>query len=180
MNGLTHRQQKVLAFIREYGLENGRCPSYQDICEGAGIKSKSNVHDAIVLLEERGKLRRLHNKSRSIELIPASPVLTVELPTHLYHSVQDLARKAKVTPEAVVIEAVRDGFKALNASRRSADVPKTANCETSDSTRRIHDPDANLLPASSPDAAITGRPLSTQDTALSDRPSSLARERQTT
>jgi SOS-response transcriptional repressor LexA len=119
MSGISRHMAVVLEYIRSYRLEHGYCPSYAEISKGVGLSSKSGVSRVIGLLEERGKIRRLPGQSRSIELIPASPVLSVELPPHIYAQVQAVARAGKVTAEAVVIEAVRDGFKAF----RSKTVP---------------------------------------------------------
>ena len=118
--GITQQMQRVLDFIRAYQLEHGRVPSFARIGAGLGLKSKSNVHRLIHALVERGRIWMMPGKARSMTMVPVSPVLTVELPPHLYAQVQDLARKAKVTPEAVVIEAVRDGF----AHLRSKTVPR--------------------------------------------------------
>jgi hypothetical protein len=126
MSGISRHMATVLDYIRTYRLEHGACPSYAEIAKGVGLSSKNGVSRVIHELEERGKIRRLPGQSRSIELIPAAPVLTVELPAHLYAQVQAVARTAKVTAEAVVIEAVRSGFAGL----RSNVVPKIAHCET--------------------------------------------------
>ena len=131
MSNLHHKAAEALDFIREFRLEHGTCPTYGEIAHGIGFspKSKGRIGQIVDHLERTGRIRRLPGRSRSIELIPASPVIAVELPPHLYANVQDLARKAKVTPAAVIIEAVRDGFTAF----RSRTVPKTVDCETSNS-----------------------------------------------
>ena len=115
MTGLTPLQRRALDFIRDYTLEHGHSPAFTEIAAGIGLsaKSKGRVHAIICKLEQRGHLHRVPGAKRSLALIPASPVLTVELPPQLYRAVTDLAARAKVTPEAVIIEAVRDGFKAL-------------------------------------------------------------------
>lgn len=130
---MTRLQLRAIEFIRDFRLEHGLSPTIREIATGLGLKSPGHVYRMIQLLASRGALIHRPRERRSIELIPASPVISVELPAHLYANVQDLARKAKVTPEAVVIEAVRDGFKALHEQKpgfRSANVSKPANRET--------------------------------------------------
>jgi repressor LexA len=69
---LTQKQFKLLKFIEDYLNENGLAPSYDEMKEGIGIKSKSGIHALIAGLEERGYLRRLRNKARAIDIIRAA------------------------------------------------------------------------------------------------------------
>ena len=49
--------------------KNEYCPSFQEMMEHLGLKSKSGVHRMINGLAERGVIRRLPNRARSIEVI---------------------------------------------------------------------------------------------------------------
>lgn len=120
--GLTPPMQRCLDFIRDYILEKGRPPSFAEIGQALGVTSRGYIHRLICALEERGALVRLPGRSRSIRLLPASPALSVTLPENLMAAVQAVANKTKVTPEQVVIEAVREGFAALrsNVSRETS------------------------------------------------------------
>ena len=69
---LTQKQFKLLKFIEDYLNQNGLAPSYDEMKEGIGIKSKSGIHALIAGLEERGYIRRLHNKARAIDIIRAA------------------------------------------------------------------------------------------------------------
>lgn len=69
---LTQKQFKLLKFIEEYLNKNGLAPSYDEMKEGIGIKSKSGIHALISSLEERGYLKRLPNKARAIDIIRAA------------------------------------------------------------------------------------------------------------
>jgi len=59
----------VLEFIKAYMSIKGYPPSYQNICEGLGIKSKSNVHKHIHALKSQGLLEIEPHKIRSIKII---------------------------------------------------------------------------------------------------------------
>jgi len=69
---MTKRQKMVLEFIKAYLSVKGYPPSYTNICEGLGIKSKSNVHKHIHALKEQGLLEIQPHKIRSIKLIDDS------------------------------------------------------------------------------------------------------------
>jgi repressor LexA len=69
MFGLSKSQREILDFISDYQLRHGFTPSIQDIVDGTGRKGKANVHRILQKLEERGRIRRLPNKARSIEVV---------------------------------------------------------------------------------------------------------------
>lgn len=68
MIGLTPTQAQLLQFIVSRGAQN--CPSFQEMMEFMGLRSKSGVHRLITALEERGFIRRLPNRARCIEILP--------------------------------------------------------------------------------------------------------------
>jgi len=49
---------------------NGYSPSFEEIARGMGLKSLATVHKHITNLEKKGLLDRVHNRSRSIDLLP--------------------------------------------------------------------------------------------------------------
>ena len=67
--GLTTRQAQCLSIIETRIKQTGLCPSFDEIAGGLGIRSKSNVNRLLNGLEERGKIRRLPGRARSIALI---------------------------------------------------------------------------------------------------------------
>lgn len=68
--GLTYRQRQVLDFIEEFIEDHGGVsPSYKQISEAVGLNSCSGVQRIIVGLEERGYIRVLPGKARSITII---------------------------------------------------------------------------------------------------------------
>ena len=72
MMGLTPVQRNLLAFLSSYIAESGHAPSYDEMIQALGFASKSRAFNLINNLEERGYIRRLKGKSRSIEVISQS------------------------------------------------------------------------------------------------------------
>lgn len=73
---MTPRQRDVLGYLRSYIAEHDCCPSYQEIGDGVGMKSKSEVHRVIIALAERGHIVRLRDRARAIEIVDQeSPAL---------------------------------------------------------------------------------------------------------
>lgn len=65
---LTAQQTSALRFIENYLDEHGNGPSFDDIAHGLGLASKSGAARLVEALEERGAIRRLPHKARSITL----------------------------------------------------------------------------------------------------------------
>ena len=66
---LTRKQYELLRFISERLKESGVPPSFDEMKDALGLKSKSGVHRLVTALEERGFIRRLPNRARAIEVI---------------------------------------------------------------------------------------------------------------
>ena len=66
---LTAKQNQLLHFIAERINESGISPSFDEMKDALGLKSKSGVHRLIKALEERGFLGRLPNRARALEVI---------------------------------------------------------------------------------------------------------------
>jgi SOS-response transcriptional repressor LexA len=64
--------QLVLDFIRAYVRLHGVPPSYSVIARGLGLKSKSNIHRVIHILQDEGLLVIKPHKFNSIKLIDRS------------------------------------------------------------------------------------------------------------
>jgi repressor LexA len=65
---LTKKQHELLLFINRRLAESGVCPSFDEMKEALGLKSKSGVHRLITGLEERGFIRRLAHRARALEI----------------------------------------------------------------------------------------------------------------
>ena len=67
---VTRRQKEVIDFLESFVTRNGYSPSFEEIARGMGLKSLATVHKHITNLEKKGLLDRVHNRSRSIDLLP--------------------------------------------------------------------------------------------------------------
>lgn len=66
---LTAKQHELLRFIQLRLDDGGISPSFEEMKEALGLKSKSGIHRLINALEERGFLRRLPNRARALEVL---------------------------------------------------------------------------------------------------------------
>lgn len=66
---LTRKQHELICFIEDRLAETGISPSFEEMKEALGLKSKSGVHRLISALEERGFLKRLPNRARALEVV---------------------------------------------------------------------------------------------------------------
>lgn len=66
---LTKKQHDLLLLIDDRLRATGISPSFDEMKEALGLKSKSGVHRLITALEERGFLRRLPNRARALEIL---------------------------------------------------------------------------------------------------------------
>ena len=66
---LTHQQQKLLQFINNFQLKSNVTPSFDEMKDGLGLKSKSGIHRILSALEERGYIKKLINRARAIEVL---------------------------------------------------------------------------------------------------------------
>lgn len=66
---LNEKHQLVLDFIRAYVRLHGVPPSYSVIARGLGLKSKSNIHRVIHILQDEGLLVIKPHKFNSIKLL---------------------------------------------------------------------------------------------------------------
>ncbi len=66
---LTAKQRELLVFIQQRLRETGVSPSFDEMKDALGLRSKSGVHRLISALEERGFLKRLPNRARALEVV---------------------------------------------------------------------------------------------------------------
>lgn len=68
--GLTERQRELLDFIKAYMSDhNGLAPSFGDMSKHLGLVSKSGPHRLIAGLIERGHIRAIRGRARSIQVV---------------------------------------------------------------------------------------------------------------
>lgn len=80
MIGMTRKQAELLSYIETYMMAERVAPSFEEMKVALGLKSKSGVSRLISALEERGLIRRLASRARSLEVTQDNPlaVFTVE------------------------------------------------------------------------------------------------------
>lgn len=67
---MTPRQRELLTFIVHYQrASDGVSPSFEEMREGVGLKSKSGIHRLLSALQQRGHIHRDRRLVRSITII---------------------------------------------------------------------------------------------------------------
>jgi repressor LexA len=66
---LTRKQYELLLLINQRLTEVGVPPSFDEMKDSLGLKSKSGIHRLITGLEERGFIRRLPHRARALEVV---------------------------------------------------------------------------------------------------------------
>ncbi|MBT6189797.1 MAG: transcriptional repressor LexA [Tateyamaria sp.] len=66
---LTKKQLDLLEFIQKRVKRDGVPPSFDEMKEALGLRSKSGIHRLITALEERGYIHRLAHRARALEVV---------------------------------------------------------------------------------------------------------------
>ena len=66
---LTQKQYKLLMFINKVIKETGCPPSFDEMRDAVGLKSKSGIHAIIEALCERNFLKKIPHKARALEVV---------------------------------------------------------------------------------------------------------------
>jgi len=74
---LTNKQHDLLQFIDNQLKSKGVSPSFDEMKNALGLKSKSGIHRLIKGLEERGFIRRLPHRARALEVIKLPSTLNL-------------------------------------------------------------------------------------------------------
>lgn len=70
MSGITTAQARCLRFIADYTAQHdGVAPCYTEICKHLEIKSKGEVHRLVQQLIDRGMVRHIPTRARSLEVV---------------------------------------------------------------------------------------------------------------
>lgn len=128
--GLTPAQERVYRFVRDFILEHGYAPSYEEIRTHMGFKSLNAVYKHLKQIEERGFLRiPWNNRKRALELLPirtaaatipflgvvaaGSPIEAVEVPETVEIPESFLGEgdnfALQVQGNSMIDEGIRDG-----------------------------------------------------------------------
>jgi len=93
---MTHMQAQDLDYIKRFTDANdGIAPSFQEITDELGLKSKSGAYRLVEALVERGRLARIPNRARALKVI--SENIFDGIPSHLL--VAELARRGEMAGE---------------------------------------------------------------------------------
>ena len=66
---LTRKQHQLLLFIHQHLGDQGVSPSFDEMKDALGLRSKSGIHRLITALAERGFIRRLAHRARAVEIL---------------------------------------------------------------------------------------------------------------
>ncbi len=109
---LTRKQLDLLNLINRRIQRDGVPPSFDEMKDALGLRSKSGIHRLITALEERGFIRRLAHKARAIEI--------VKLPDALERDNVDPGLSGGFTPTLVADSPARRGRDAPRADSAGA------------------------------------------------------------
>lgn len=65
---ITKKQKELYEYLQNYIGLHDIAPSYEEMQDAIGLRSKSGVHRLIKGLEERGYVERLPNRARAIAI----------------------------------------------------------------------------------------------------------------
>lgn len=98
MKSLTAHQSECLEFLKDYiAGTGGIAPSYEEIKDALGLKSKCGVYRLILALEERGHIRRIPNRARCIEIREDAGLAAYSTAA----LIAELARRSEINRRAV-------------------------------------------------------------------------------
>ena len=145
---LTKKQRRVMDYIGSFQELNGYSPSYEEIAEGLGYRSKGTVHKHLKHLVEKGMITKQWNRSRSIELVPepseikavnlpllglvaaGEPIVAIENPTEEISVPENMIGIGnhyvlKVRGNSMIDEQIRDGDYVIVEDRPNAETGET-------------------------------------------------------
>lgn len=126
---LTRTERVVLDFIRDSINLNGISPSYEEIARGVGKKSKGHIAALVYSLSDKGAISLAYGisrgRNRGISIIGRTSHEVV-LPDDLDAFVRRIASEAKVSPAAVIVEAIRDAAQNTRSISLTHETPAPA------------------------------------------------------
>jgi SOS-response transcriptional repressor LexA len=104
---VTRQQSTLLEYIARFQKENQYCPSFDEMAQALGLKSKSSISRMLDALAERGHIRKLTGLARAIEIVQSAPVATSpkSLDQEALETIMSLCQSGKDHPE--ILTAVR-------------------------------------------------------------------------
>jgi repressor LexA len=96
---LTKKQYELLMFINRRLAQDGVSPSFEEMKDALGLRSKSGIHRLISGLEERGFIRRLPHRARALEVMKRPEEMAVGNATEA--SEEPLAGRSNFSPKVI-------------------------------------------------------------------------------
>lgn len=144
----TKRQREILAYLKSYVEAHQYAPSFEEIAKHFAFHSLATVHEHLTNLERKGFIRRNHNASRGIEILPepgqagatelpllgqvaaGSPIEAVETPDTIPVPNDLIPRGGpcyvlRVKGDSMVDEHIQDGDYVVVQTRQTADNGQT-------------------------------------------------------
>jgi repressor LexA len=122
---LTKKQRDLLEFIHKRLTEDDVPPSFEEMKQALGLKSKSGIHRLISALEERGFIERLPHRARALEILKLPESIKTPIfkaTTSVSSKVQNINNDLFQIPlmgkiaAGTPIEAVRDEISMIDIS----------------------------------------------------------------
>ena len=116
---LTKKQHELLLFLEERIAHSGVTPSFEEMKNKVGLKSKSGIHRLISALEDRGFIKKLPFKARAIEILK-SPNIKSKSSDHKDDTVDTQIVELPVVGRIAAglpIEAIEAGERSLFVSK---------------------------------------------------------------
>ena len=108
---LTKKQYELLMFVRDRLSQSGVSPSFDEMKDALGLRSKSGIHRLISGLEERGFIRRLAHRARALEVVKLPENVTAPMPAAAtVPAAPALAGAPAATPAAFAPNVIRGNF----------------------------------------------------------------------
>lgn len=116
---LTPKQYNLLMYVNKVIKETGCCPSFDEMKDAIGLRSKSGIYALLESLEERKFIKKLPHKARALEILrlpkfKPSEVVAEEKKREeaLQNSVANIPLYGKIAA-GVPIEAIADETQTL-------------------------------------------------------------------
>ena len=103
---LTRKQYELLVYLDKELRKKGVSPSFDEMKDALGLKSKSGIHRLITGLEERGFIRRLPHRARAIKVL--------RLPDNMDGPVANAGQKT--TGKRIAANVIEGDFKLAGVS----------------------------------------------------------------
>jgi len=97
--GITPQQHRLLQFLRERDTLDLPPPSLEEMAAAVGLKAKSGAHRLVAGLEERGYVRRIGGRQRSVQVIHRAHPAADQLREALVAAVAALPEGCRLTPD---------------------------------------------------------------------------------